>query len=122
MVKLWIKFAVTQLMNVPLFLAGLFIVPVLMLLPTWPRWGWIWYNDDDGFGPVQGFWHQYVWFALRNPVDNLKHAQWPFEVATPGGPLLYKTWFWGKRQFYYKIGYMPHQGFPALSAGGGRGW
>lgn len=116
MVKLWLKFAVTQLMNVPLLLAGLFICALpYRFIP------WIWQNQDDG-ARGNTWWERYVWLALRNPVDNLKHAEWPFEVATPGGPLLYKTWFWGKRQFYYKIGYMPHQGFPALSVGGGRGW
>ena len=112
---LWLKFAVTQLVNIPLALLGL----VICLLPYgWVPW--LWRNDDDGILLVDmGYWRRYSYEALRNPVDNLKHVK---GVATPGGPLLYSTWYWRGKQFYYKIGYMPHEGYPACSAGAGRGY
>jgi hypothetical protein len=113
--KLWLKFALVQLANLPLMLLGLLIC----LSPAFAKWTWLWWNDDDGSGTGASWLSKYYWLALRNPVDNLKHVK---GVATPGGPLLYKTWFWGKKQFYYKIGYLPSNGYPALSAGTGRGY
>lgn len=111
----WLKFALVQLVNIPLLLLGLLIC----ISPAFAKWTWLWWNDDDGSGPGKTWWSQYVWLALRNPVDNLKHVK---GVAMPGGPLAYKTWFWFGKQFYYKIGYMPHEGYPAFSAGSGRGY
>jgi hypothetical protein len=116
--KLWLKFALTQLVNVPLALIGL----VVCLSPTVAMASWLWWNDDDGSGPGTTWWSKYYWLAIRNPVDNLKHVERPFVVATPGGPLAYKTWTWFGKQWYYKIGYMPHEGYPACSAGAGRGY
>ena len=72
--------------------------------------------------PATSWASKYSWLAIRNPVDNLKHAKWPYVVAIPGGPMLYKTWFWFGKQFYYKIGYMSN-GYPAFQPfGAGRGY
>lgn len=111
----WLRFALTQLANLPLMALGL----VICISPAFAKRTWLWWNDDDGAGPGTSWWSKYCWLALRNPVDNLKHVK---GVATPGGPLLYRTWFWFGKQFYYKVGYMPHEGYPACSAGAGRGY
>ena len=116
--NLWLKFTLTQLLNIPLMVVGF----VVCLSPAFAKWTWLWWNDDDGSGTGSSWWSKYYWLAIRNPVDNLKHVTWPLSVATPGGPMLYKTWFLFGKQFYYKIGYMPHEGYPAFSAGSGRGY
>lgn len=95
-------------------------------LPAFPKWAWIWDNQEDGiFGVTpQGFgrpwtrWNAFYWSAIRNPVANLRHVP---GVSGVGRPLLYKTFMMFKRQFYVKFGWMS-DGFPACSVGSGRGY
>lgn len=111
---LWLKFAATQLVSLPLMVIGW----VLCLDPgTLP---WLWCDSTNPKGvEAMTWWQRYRYLGWRNPVCNLKLVK---GVATPGGPLLYRTWYWRGKQFYYKIGYMPHEGYPACSAGAGRGY
>lgn len=63
-----------------LFLIGL---PVTYLMVKrdhqsshWPKWAWLWGNDEEGY-PVWAAqrniepWH---WYAIRNPVNNLRYV------------------------------------------------
>jgi hypothetical protein len=105
-------FALIQLVNLPLMVAGWF----LCLLPTVP---WLWWNDDD-YALIRDmtYWRRYVYIAWRNPVANLRHVP---GVSKVGRPLYYRTWLVKGRQLYFKAGWMSN-GYPALSAGAGRGY
>ena len=106
-------FLLLQAINLPLMVAGWFIC----LYPPLAKLLWLWWNQLD---PPKGAWlEQYVWLAWRNPVNNLRLVP---GVSKPGRPLWYKTWFWKGKQYYYKFGWMPHEGYPACSAGSGRGY
>ena len=74
-----IKFIV----DVPVMLFGLIIVPIALLFRTpddhLPKWAWLWDNsshgaDGDNFWISRcgnTFWCRYQWLALRNPTFNL---------------------------------------------------
>lgn len=86
----------------------------------WPKWAWVWDNEEDGVAP-SGYttrWGQFVWTALRNPCNNLRFV---VGVSGSGRPLLYKTWTMFGKEFYLKWGWMS-DGYPAFSAGAGRGY
>lgn len=81
---------------------------------------WIWDNEEDG---IEGFlpfskWDEFDWSELRNPVANLRHVR---GVSGVGRPMFYRTWVSFNKQFYVKAGWMS-DGFPALSAGAGKGF
>lgn len=100
----------------------------------WPKWAWLWDNEEDGTAP---FWYleanptwsfaraEFMWTALRNPCNNLRYVR---GVSKVGRPLFYKTWIVPKgtlclsgREFYVKVGWLSN-GFPCLSGGSGRGY
>lgn len=111
----WIRFTLTQLVNIPLMVMGWLLCALPYgLVP------WLWQNSDDsGIIVDMTYWQRYVYEAWRNPVSNLRHVP---GVSLKGGPLLYRSWFWFGKQFYYKLGYSPGTGYPMLSAGAGRGY
>ncbi len=81
---------------------------------------WIWDNEIDGVvgpGPVTR-WQAFYWSALRNPCNNLRFVA---GVSKVGRPLWYGTFTMAGREFYAKAGWMS-DGYPCLSAGGGRGY
>lgn len=110
---IWLLFALIQIVNIPLMILGWFIC----LSPTLAKILWLWWNNEDG-AVGNTWWSRYVWLAWRNPVANLRHVP---GVSKVGRPLLYKTWTWRNKQFYYKLGWMS-DGFPVLSAGAGKGF
>lgn len=89
---------------------------VVCLSPALAKVSWIYWNDDDG-AVGDTWWKRYLWLAWRNPVDNFKHVRW---TQAPG-PLVYKTWMWRGKQYYYKAGWMSDT-YCALSFGSGRGY
>jgi hypothetical protein len=107
-------FVLIQLVNIPLAILGWFIC----LSPALARASWLWWNDDDGSGPGSTWWAKYVWLAWRNPVANLRKVK---GVSSVGRPLFYRTWGSVPRQYYFKAGWMS-DGYPALSAGSGKGF
>jgi hypothetical protein len=112
-------FVLIQAINVPLILLGLPVCALCCHLHTWPRWAWLWGNDQDG--PLAGgttAWDVFQWTALRNPVHNLALVP---GVFGKGRPLWYRTWTMFGRQFYAKAGWMSN-GYIACSAGAGRGY
>lgn len=120
--KWWLWFAVIQLVNIPLMAMGWLIC----LSPAFAGKLWLWWNDDDGTGPKEGWWDEYVWLAWRNPVANLRHVP---GVSGPGRPLLYHWWIKPgliidpKEGHYIKIGWEsgpPY--YPVFSLGSGRGY
>lgn len=123
--KYILLFVLIQLINIPLTIIGIPLVAAILALEgkglglsVWPNWAWLWFNDEDGFGPKKGFLNEFVWLALRNPVANLRHVR---GVSGVGRPLFYRTWLSFNKQFYVKAGWMSN-GFPALSAGAGKGF
>jgi hypothetical protein len=110
---IWLLFALIQLVNIPLMALGWLIC----LWPALAKASWLWWNSDDGAVGAT-WWAQYVWLAWRNPVANLRHVP---GVSRAGRPLWYRTWTMSGKQFYAKAGWMS-DGFPALSAGAGRGF
>jgi hypothetical protein len=116
-------FAAIQLVNLPLTVVGWFILAFYIFVwRSLPRWTWVWQNDDDAWfnqypKPVTR-WDAFDWLALRNPVANLRHVP---GVSKVGRPLYYRTWLVKGKQFYLKCGWMS-DGYPALSAGSGRGY
>ena len=94
----------------------------------WPRWAWLWDNDEDGVYPhwyvvLNPQWSvarvEFMWTALRNSVNNLRFVP---GVSKPGRPLFYRTWTARGRQFYAKAGWAAKTGWPMMSAGAGRGY
>lgn len=112
-------FVLIQLVNIPLMLAG-------WILCAFPEPPWFWQNDDDmQLIGTMSYWRRYVYTAWRNPVANLRHVP---GVSKVGRPLYYRTWLvklpFGSdkgKQFYFKAGWMS-DGYPALSAGSGKGF
>lgn len=91
---------------------------------TFPKWAWLWANDEDGTYPtwyarINPTWSksrvEFVWTALRNPVNNLRFVR---GVSKPGRPL----WYWSNGKHYAKAGWAAKTGWPMLSAGAGRGY
>lgn len=112
----WIRFAIVQLVNLPLMVVGWFVC----LSPLLQELTWLWDNWDDVLLiDRMSWWQRYVYTAWRNPVSNLRHVP---GVSLVGGPLAYRSWLWRGKQFYYKVGYSPHTGYPMMSAGAGRGY
>jgi hypothetical protein len=128
---IWLLFALIQIVSAVLTVIGYPIIGLLAVFKVWdvradcrnhwPPWAWIWDNEEDGvFGPgtPRTRWQAFYWSALRNPVNNLRFVP---GVSKIGRPLLYKTWEWRGKEFYYKVGWMS-DGYPALSAGAGKGF
>lgn len=89
-----------------------------------PKWAWIWDNDEDGVLPrwyhsEHDAWMNahiiFVWTALRNPCNNLRFVR---GVSVPGRPL----WLWTNGKHYAKAGWEAKTGWPSLSAGSGTGF
>lgn len=111
-------FILIQLVSLVLSVVGIPLVAVCLLLPKWPRFAWVWFNDEDGYGPKAGYWNKFVWLALRNSVNNLRYVP---GVSKVGRPLYYRIWLVEGRTFYFKAGWLG-DGYPALSAGAGIGY
>lgn len=88
----------------------------------WPRWAWIWDNDEDGVDPdwyraAHPTWsppfREFMWTAIRNPVNNLRRVS---GVSAKGRPLWRKTWGATPGGWYAQAGWNS-SGFPVLSAG-----
>lgn len=115
----------------PLWLAGLPVCAFLALVGAstfdqksllyhWPRWAWVWSNDEDGIaghGPLTR-WHAFVWTALRNSVSNFRFIG---GVSGKNRPLWYWTGTVFGAQRYAKVGW-ESSGWPSLSAGSGKGY
>jgi hypothetical protein len=112
----WLVFLLIQLINLPLMVIGWFVVPFDVLegndVP------WIWENLDDTPQPSWSKWRTIRWLAFRNPVANLRHVK---GVSAIGRPLFYRTWTEFGKLWYIKLGWMSN-GYPACSAGAGRGY
>jgi hypothetical protein len=85
---------------------------------SFPKWAWVWSNDEDGVYPpwyhrVNPSWSYsrtiFVWTALRNPVNNLRYVP---GVSKVGRPLWRKEF--GK--WYAQAGWNG-AGNPVFSAG-----
>jgi hypothetical protein len=131
--KYILLFVLIQLVSLVLAIIG---IPVCGLLTAaglmhlgadnkahFPAWAWLWDNNEDGVSPVfynpsGSRWKAFVWIALRNPVSNLRFVP---GVSGVGRPLYYRTWLVKGRQFYFKAGWLS-DGYPALSAGAGKGF
>jgi hypothetical protein len=140
-------FWLIQVVSVHLTILGWFVVGLLALLEAWEKpplsaqwhWDsrifWIWDNDVDGIAPpgtIPSTWSAFLWSALRNPCNNLRFVP---GVSKAGRPL----WYWTRAglrvytlkigswslstptQVYAKAGWLS-DGYPALSAGAGRGY
>lgn len=128
-------FALIQLASLALSIIGVPICAVLSafdcvevvrspitqkVIGVWPKLFWLWSNDEDGVDPP-GYgtrWKMFVWTALRNSVNNLRFVP---GVSHAGRPLFYRTWTMHGKDFYVKVGWMS-DGYPACSAGAGRGY
>jgi hypothetical protein len=114
----WLFFALIQVVNLPLLVAGWFIC----LSPKFARTTWLWWNSDDP--PSGTWWQQYYWLALRNPVANLRHVP---GISGPNRPLIYHWWTRDWEDFstgvYVKVGWESGPPFyPVMSGGAGRGY
>lgn len=109
-------FVLIQLVNLPLMIIGI-PVAAFDLIFNEPV-PWIWENMDDTPPASWSKWRTFVWLALRNPVANLRHVA---GVSKPGRPIFYRTWTTFGKLFYVKAGWMGN-GYPAFSAGAGRGY
>lgn len=112
-------FILIQLVSLVLTLLGLPIVLICLFhyhhYAEWPKWAWLWFNDEDGFGPKRGFWNEFNWLAIRNSCNNLRYVR---GVSKPGRPL----WYWTNGKHYAKAGWEAGTGWPSLSAGSGNGF
>lgn len=107
-------FLLIQGVSLLLMVPGFFVTAFLLMHNrVWPAWAWIWWNDDDGYGPDMGYWHELYWLAWRNPVDNIRHVP---GVSKIGRPL----WYWSDNKHYAKAGWMSN-GYPCCSLGSGPG-
>lgn len=93
----------------------------------WPRWAWLWSNDEDGVHPGWyaaqfpnwGSWKvTFAWTAVRNPVNNLRFV---WGVSGTHRPLWYREFTFRGEPHYAKFGWMS-DGYPAASAGAGKGF
>lgn len=124
---IWLLFALIQIVNLILMVAGWFIC----LSPALAKASWLWWNDDDGAVGAT-YWARYVWLAWRNPVANLRRINrflwFPISVSGAGRPLLYHWWTSTPDDFksghYVKIGWLsgpPY--YPVFQPfGAGRGY
>jgi hypothetical protein len=112
---IWLLFALIQIVNLPLTIMGW----IICLSPSLANSLWLWWNDDDvALLSPMSWWQEYVYLAWRNPVANLRHVP---GVSKVGRPLWYRTWTIRGKLFYAKAGWMS-DGYPALSAGAGKGF
>ena len=122
----------------PLWLAGLPICAFLALVGAstfdqksglyhWPRWAWVWDNEQDGVDPhwyeiAHPGWskvlREFVWTALRNSVSNFRFVR---GVSGAGRPMWYWTGTVFGAQRYAKAGWESST-WPSLSAGSGKGY
>lgn len=88
----------------------------------WPKWAWIWDNDEDGTfsawyhaaNPTWSFARtEFVWTALRNPVNNFRYVR---GVSKVGRPLWRQTWGAKPGGWYVAAGWN-NSGYPILSGG-----
>jgi hypothetical protein len=111
-------FVLIQLINIPLTVLGWF-VGLQLVYGRYYSFLWLWENDDDvELTSAMSPWRRYVYLSWRNPVANLRHVP---GVSGKGRPLYYRSWLIKGKQFYVKCGWMS-DGYPALSAGAGRGY
>lgn len=129
---IWLLFVLIQLVSLALSFVGLFVVGFLAYFYAWTQidgkfqWRggyatWIFGNLEDGIvGPGIGLnrWNAYKWSALRNPCNNLRFVP---GVSKVGRPLWYRTWMLFGKEFYAKAGWLS-DGYPACSAGAGKGF
>lgn len=125
-------FALIQFASQILSTIGLFVIAGLAYFHAWVpvagkfQWSggmltWIFSNEEDGIvGPGMALtrWNAYYWSALRNPCNNLRFVP---GVSKVGRPLFYNTWTIFGKLYYVKLGWMSN-GYPACSAGAGRGY
>jgi hypothetical protein len=122
-------FLAIQLVSLALTLIGLPIIAILLIFEEekkyaiyedgvpnreqyhWPKWAWIWDNDENGIcpHPIFNAWYAFYWAGLRNPVANLRLVP---GVSKIGRPL----WRWIKGGWYAQAGW-DDRGFPVFSAG-----
>lgn len=130
----------------PLVVFGALLIAVLAYFHAWTLingkfqwrgglWTFLWSNEENGIvAPGVGLNRKnaFYWSAIRNSVNNLRYF---WGVSKAGRPL----WYWTKdglrartlnlfgrtlttpSQIYVKVGWMS-DGFPAFSAGAGRGY
>ncbi len=88
----------------------------------WPKWAWIWDNEEDGVWPnwyakANPTWStarvEFMWTGLRNSANNLRYVP---GVSKVGRPLWRKTWGAKPGGWYAQAGWN-NSGFPVLSAG-----
>ena len=107
-----------QLACLPLIALGIPVVGIILMLrgtgSPWPKWAWVWFNDENGYGPLVGLWGAFVWLALRNPVDNFKYLPIVFGKGRP-------LWYWSNGNWYAKAGWESN-GTICGSAGAGKGY
>jgi hypothetical protein len=85
-------------------------------------WMWIFDNEEDGLAAA---WYLerhsnrplalniFIWTALRNFANNLRYVKGVSEVGRP-------LWLWTNGKYYAKAGWLS-DGYPAISAGSGKG-
>jgi hypothetical protein len=89
---------------------------------SFPKWAWLWSNDEDGVYPtwyakLNPAWSKartiFTWSALRNPVNNLRYVP---GVSKKGRPLWRYTAVIGGKHLYCQCGWNG-AGQPVLSGG-----
>lgn len=64
-----------------LAILGLFVVPFALIPKDWPRWAWVWGNNEEGVPDwwmngvlfdniIARYFPRWWWYAIRNPVNN----------------------------------------------------
>lgn len=114
-------FLLIQTANIVLSVLGYPVIGVLAVFNVcpWPRWCWIWNNEEDGiYGPGKPHtrWQMFYWSALRNSCNNLRFVP---GVSKAGRPLWLVNFTIRGKVFYAKAGWLS-DGYPCLSAGAGR--
>lgn len=64
-----VQWAIVLLFLLPLLLGTLVFVPIGACFSEWPRWIWIYGNEDE---PSTGGWWDKVKWHFRNPVANMR--------------------------------------------------
>ena len=126
-------YVLIQLVSLVLTIVGLPICAVLAYGRFWtydlsrdayryPRWAWIWDNEEDGTLPywyvlAHPYWSQarlmFHWSALRNPCNNLRYVP---GVSKVGRPAYRKTFTVAGHHLYVQAGWNL-RGYPELSGG-----
>lgn len=84
-----------------------------------PRWAWLWDNEEDGvapewYNPEFSRWKIFVWTALRNSCANFRYVR---GVSNPSRPLWRVTWRMFGKPYYAQAGWQQPTGRPVMSAG-----